>query len=71
MAHPRLPRGKSPDGAPAGIRTTDIWYSRRAHYYINTGREAKIPTVPPLVFEPRTFGGRTNAEPWTPFKHEL
>ena len=25
-------RQKNPDGGPAGVQTTDLWYGRRAHY---------------------------------------
>ena len=30
--YPHWLRGRDLDGAPAGIRTPDLWYGRRAHY---------------------------------------
>ena len=49
-----------------GITFQPKWHTK---IHTRTGREAKIPTVPPLGFKPRTFGmvgALTTAEPRTP-----
>ena len=33
---PHWSRGQNPNGAPAGVRTTDILYGRRAHYRLTS-----------------------------------